>query len=433
MNRVLVKLLRGLREDSGQSLVLGTISLSAVTVFVALAIDVGQLHYQQQEMQAAVDAAALSGALEMNACGSTRDCAAMTTAAQVALSENGLTVGTPLKQCASNSSKSLTLTVNNGPCALGSASADPNYGNAGYVEAVLSGPASSFFARILGFNAMQIMVRAEASGVPPSYCLIASADSASTTQGITLQGGSSGGINAPNCGIYDDDPNTSNALVNNSGSVTDQKFMVVGGKQNSGATFSSNPVTGAATLPDPLSYLTANNDAPTAGSCTSPNTSSSTTLSHGTYCGMSVNSGVTVTLNPGTYVFEGNVTVGGNLTGTSGVTLYMASGQLNFNSGSTVKLTAPTSGTLSGIAIWQASGDTDEMNLDAGSTSSYNGAIYAPTAELTLNSASNAAACTLVDVGSVMLDSGASFSIGNSCSAFSSSQAFKTGTSAIVE
>ena len=115
------------------------------------------------------------------------------------------------------------------------------------------------------------------------------------------------------------------------------------------------------------------------------------------------------------------------------MTLHMASGQLNFNTGSTVKLTAPTTGTLAGIAIWQASSDTNEINMDAGSTSSYNGAIYAPTAELTLNSASNAAACTLVDVGSVMLDSGASFSIGNSCSAFSGSQAFKTGTSAIVE
>lgn len=140
-------------------------------------------------------------------------------------------------------------------------------------------------------------------------------------------------------------------------------------------------------------------------------------------------------MSAGTYYLENgmNVDSGATLVGTAGVTLYVATGQLNFNSNSTVQLSAPTTGTLSGIAIWQPSSDTNEINLDSGSTSQYNGAIYAPTAELTLNSASNAAACTLVDVGSVMLDSGASFSIGSNCSAFSSSQAFKSGSSAIVE
>jgi hypothetical protein len=113
--------------------------------------------------------------------------------------------------------------------------------------------------------------------------------------------------------------------------------------------------------------------------------------------------------------------------------VYMASGQANFNSGSTVELVAPTTGTLAGIAYWQAASDTNEINLDSAATSEFDGALYAPTAELTLNSATNAAACTLVDVGSVMLDGGATFSIGNNCSAFSSSNAFKSGSVAMVE
>jgi Flp pilus assembly protein TadG len=409
----------------------------AILAFVAMAIDVGQIRLQKRQMQAAVDAAALAGALEMSACGSTTDCTAMTAAAKQAVLENGLTVATPLTQCTGTAS-GLTLWVNNGPCALGSTSADPNYGNSKYVEAVLSGKVNTLFAGLVGFPSMTIRVRAEASGTPPNYCIIVTADSASTTQGITLQGGSTGGIDAPNCGIYDDDSNSSNALVDNSGTVTSQKFMIVGGIQNSGATISPVPTTDATAIADPLSYLSTDGDAPSAGSCTSQSSlpANGAILTPATFCsGITLNPNVAITMSAGTYYIEGGITVdtGASITGTSGVALYVATGQLNFNAGSTVKLSAPTTGTLAGIAIWQAASDTNEINLDSGSTSEYNGAIYAPTAELTLNSASNAAACTLVDVGSVMLDSGATFSVGTDCSSFSSSQAFGAGSTAIVE
>jgi hypothetical protein len=434
---ILARVRRGLRDEGGQALPLCGVCMVAILAFVAMAIDVGQLRLQKRQMQAAVDAAALAGALEVSACGSTKDCTAMTTAAKQAVLENGFTVATPLTQCTGTAS-GLTLWVNNGPCELGSTSADPNYGNSKYVEAELSGQVNTLFAGLVGFRTMTIKVRSEAAGTPPDYCVIATADSASTTQGITLQGGSTGGINAPNCGIYDDDTNTSNALVDNSGTVTSQKFMIVGGIQNSGATISPAPTTNATAIADPLSYLSTNGDAPSAGSCTGQSSlpANGATLTPATFCsGITLNPNVAITLSAGTYYIEGGITVdtGASITGTSGVTLYVATGQLNFNAGSTVKLSAPTTGTLAGIAIWQAASDTNEINLDSGSTSEYNGAFYAPTAELTLNSASNAAACTLVDVGSIMLDSGATFSVGNNCSSFSSSQAFGAGSSAIVE
>jgi len=436
LNGIRARLRRGLREESGQALVFGVVSMIAVLPCVGLAIDVGQIRYEQQQMQSAADAAALAGVIEVSSCGSTADCTAMQTAAKQALVENGFSSSsfTVLTQCASAGS-GLTLTVNNGPCALGST--DPNKGNTSYVETVLSGPVSTIFANMIGIRSIRITVRAEAGthgGVPPN-CLVVSADSAASTQGITLQGGSTGGINTPNCGIYDDDSNTSNALVDNSGNVTSSKFMVVGGKQNSGATFSSTPVTGASVLPDPLSYLTTDSDAPTAGSCTSQSATpaNGATLTHGTFCsGITLNANVSVTLSAGTYYIENGITVdsGATLIGTSGVTLYVASGSVGFNStNSTVELTAPTTGTLAGIVIWQASSDTNGINLDAGSTSEYNGAIYAPTAQLTLNSGSNAATCTVIDVGSLMLDSGSNFFLGNSCQNYSSSQAFGAGGS----
>jgi Flp pilus assembly protein TadG len=424
-----------LADESGQALVLGSVCIVTLLVFAGLAIDVGRIRYEKRQMQAAVDAAALAGAIEMSTCGSTADCSAMTTAAKSALAENGFTVTTPLTQCASNSSSGLTLWVNNGPCYLGSTSADPEYGSTKYVEAVLTGPVSTIFAGAAGFKTMKITVRAEAAGAPSTYCVIVSANSASTTQGITLQGGSNGGISAPTCGIYDDDSSSSNAVTDNSGTVTSKKFMVVGtGIQNSGATITPSPTTSQSALADPLTYLTA----PSAGSCTgqSSTPANGATLTPATFCsGITLNSNVSVTMGAGTYYIENGINVdnGATLNGTAGVTVYIATGQANFNSGSTVELVAPTTGSLAGIALWQGASDTNEINLDSGATSEIDGALYAPTAELTLNSATNAAACTLVDVGSVMLDSGATFSVGSNCAAFSSSQAFKSGSAAMVE
>ena len=116
-----------------------------------------------------------------------------------------------------------------------------------------------------------------------------------------------------------------------------------------------------------------------------------TSLSAGTYCGgINFNSGsgaYTVTFGAGTYVFTGDVNVDTAVTlnGTGGVTLYFASGSLTMNSASTVDLVAPTSGSYAGILIWQASTDSSAMIIDSNSSSTLQGAIYLPDAQLTLN------------------------------------------------
>ncbi len=229
MNRVLKRLWRGVRDESGQSLVVGTISLLAVMPFLALAIDVGQFRYEKRQMQAAVDAAAVAGAIEISSCGSTAACTAMQTAMKSSLAENGVTVGTPLTNCANGSSTTLTLWVNQGPCYLGSTAADPNYGSTSYVEAVLSGPVKTLFASLIGFKTINITVRAEGHTASASsqYCMYVGATStgAGTNWGITLNGGTV----TSSCGVYDDS-SSANALESNSGATfTSTKFSVVGG------------------------------------------------------------------------------------------------------------------------------------------------------------------------------------------------------------
>jgi Flp pilus assembly protein TadG len=431
MNGRLARLLRGLREESGQAVVVGVVSMIAVLPCVGLAIDIGQFRYEQQKMQAAVDAAALAGAIEVSSCGGTADCSAMQKAAQQALVENGFTGSTLKIQCASPGT-GLTLTVNNGPCSKGSTSGDPNYGSTSYVEALLAAPSNTFFANLVGIHTIHITVRAEAY-VAPSFCLFTSTSNTTTSgpQGILLNGGTL----TANCGVMDDS-GSSGALASNSGvTFNSTKFDVHGGwSPNNGGAFSSTPVTRAPAVPDPLSYLTA----PTAGSCTGQNVAGSgtTTLNPGTFCyGFNLNSNTTVALNPGTYIIKGGVNVGtgATLRGT-GVTLFFTgSGQLQMNSGSTAQLVAPTSGGLAGILIWEASSDSNSIIIDSGATGEYQGAIYAPSAQLTLNSGGNTAAYTIVDVKTMILNSGANFTINSNYSSLANGSPVKSGSAALAE
>jgi hypothetical protein len=113
-------------------------------------------------------------------------------------------------------------------------------------------------------------------------------------------------------------------------------------------------------------------------------------------------------LNPGIYVisngelhFEsgsgGHSNLGGN-----GVFFYLlGTASLVIDNGANVNLvaggatesggaSAPTVGSYNGIVIYQASGDTAAMSLQGGSSSYVNGAIYAPSAPLTIGNGSGA-------------------------------------------
>jgi hypothetical protein len=97
-----------------------------------------------------------------------------------------------------------------------------------------------------------------------------------------------------------------------------------------------------------------------------------------------------VTMNPGTYVFTGNLDMTGNgsLNGT-GVTLYFAApnGQLGGpgNGNTTLNLTAPTSGPYNGLLIYQDPNDTNTAELNGTPISNFTGIVYMPNAELMLS------------------------------------------------
>jgi Flp pilus assembly protein TadG len=414
---------RRLRHERGSVLILTALSLTLLMSFLALAVDVGNLYFKQCQLQTLADTAAMAGALEIDACAGTTNCGVMQTAATTALTEGGNPTPTLFKQCAaaSGSPTQLLLTLNNGPCSLGSS--DPNSGNINYVEAVVTMQQPTFFAKMFRVYSVQISARAEAGkSLPPGSCMSVIGPSG---QSLTLNSGGSITDGAgSDCGVTVNSSSTGTclggtpAVMENAGGIVHVGFFNIKGNEcNNGASLTPLPTTGASAVPDAFAAEI------TAGTLTVPTTSGLTTQSVSTVSGATTlnpgyyqnginfnGSGYTVTLQPGLYYMGGGINVGGVTINGTGVTIYIANGQLNMNGGSTVNLTAPATGPTAGLVIWQAAGDTSAMNLDSASSSSWGGGIYLPSAQLTLNGGSYVTAYAMVVVQSIMLNSSISLS-----------------------
>lgn len=127
------------------------------------------------------------------------------------------------------------------------------------------------------------------------------------------------------------------------------------------------------------------------------------------FSSMSVGSNKTLTLPPGTYYINGgDAFIQGNLSCTACTIVLTNSnnsstatiGKFKVNASSQINMTAPTTGTYAGIAIFQdrrAQDSSSAVNLINGNSSSViQGAVYFPNQELQYNGTGNTAAvCTM--------------------------------------
>jgi Flp pilus assembly protein TadG len=416
-----------LGDESGQALVLAAVCISVLMGAMALAIDVGFIHYKQSQLQTAADSAAIAAGLEIGNC-SDAVCANMKTAATQALIEDGITSTTitPTSSCTVSNSTGLAMIVNDAPCVLGAN--DPNNGNAHMAEVVLTEPQNLFFGTLVGFPKMNLVARAEAGD---SYINTAnSGGNCVYTKSLEFNS-SNGAFTLNNCGLDDN----GNLQTNNGDSVKASTFLYYGtwspNNCNGSCTWTlgdsetqpthtttaqSDPLASLVPATQPANSSTYNNTAPNSGA----------TLQPGYYPnGINLNSNVSVTFAPGLYYMNGSINVdsGATLAGT-GVEMYFVSGSLQANTGSTVQLTAPTTtslaaGTAAGMLDWEASTNSTAMDIDSGSSSYFQGTIYLPDAQLTLNSGAgvtinSGASYTAVDVNDFMVDSGETFVINGS-------------------
>lgn len=213
----------------------------------------------------------------------------------------------------------------------------------------------------------------------------------SSSQSLLVNSGA--GVTAPNCEIHVKSTGNPAAIFNSGSSLNFKKICIAG----------TNVIRNSVTVPN-LSLGCAAQDDPYAGTLPTPSSSSCTysngnysaatiTMQPGVYCGWFNfnNSNSVVTFAPGVYVIKGggwNVN-GGTWTG-SGVTFYYAdTSKIQFNSGISADLSAPTSGTYKDILMYEASGlSKTQFVLNDSVSNKLRGLIWLPSRQLTLNAKS---------------------------------------------
>jgi len=300
-----------LRRQTGYAIILTMLVLVALLGFMGFAIDMGMMRYERRLQQTAADAAAIAGANDLAFEGS----GSVQSAAQNAATANGFTDG----------ANNVTVTVNNPPSYW---SADPHIGDAKYVEVVVTAIHPTYFEKIVGINNETVLARAEATNLSgdsnTNPCMFEVGDPANE---IGLDGSGSATINATSCGIVDNGnfkPTGAALRVNTcsfnvSGANTGNNTSDV---QCNGGTFT--PSYSSPTAQDPLlGRLT-----PPAIGAPQACCAGKSTVTPGTYSGMTIGSNQTVNFQPGIYVVTQNdFSCGGGSTITGyGVMFYFTNG-----------------------------------------------------------------------------------------------------------
>jgi Flp pilus assembly protein TadG len=343
------------RKNDGSTAVLFALLLVPLLAAVGIALDFARAEHVRSRMQSALDAAVLVGARA----NSDAD-------AQVAAA-----------------TKSFNINFRDSWAKDVSATFAPT------IDGELSGTAmaklDTTLAGVLGIKQLTINTASKAAG-GAAFCILVLDSTA--PQAFLVNSGAE--VDAPNCELHVKSL-ASPAAIFNGGSNISTKHLCISGTNiiDNGGTH-PNLDTQCSTSGDPFAGKLSE---PSSSTCTPhSNVEGSTTLNPGVYCnGMSFNSSPNVTFNPGVYVIKGgdwNVS-GGDWSG-SGVTFYFADqSKIQFNSGVSVNITAPTSGPYKDLVMFEKSGlSRSQMIFNDARNMNLEGIIYLPSRDVTFNSGS---------------------------------------------
>lgn len=325
------------------------LTLPVVVGGAGLGIETSYWYYSSLKLQAIADAAAYAGALEKIA-GS--DTAAITAAATTSAASNGLGGG--------------TIVVNTPP------TSGPNTAKKA-VEVILNQNLDRMFTSIFTQTKVPEQARAVALITDASKACVLALDP-SASQAALFSGSTSVKLNG--CSVMSDSLAPDAIKIQGSAAVQADCLITVGGVvlNNPPVMSCKAAITQALPAADPFASL----PAPAASNpCQNDNKS---TLKPGTYCsGMNLSGNVA--LDPGVYVVQGNLKINANanISG-SGVTIFMSgSSTVSINGNATLTLSAPTSGTYSGVLFYgDRTGTAAQSTFNGTATSLLTGAIYFP-------------------------------------------------------
>ncbi|RWG02130.1 pilus assembly protein TadG-related protein [Mesorhizobium sp.] len=341
------------RGESGNVATIFALTLPIVVGGAGLGVETSYWYYSSLKLQATADAAAYAGALEKIAGSNT---AAITTAATQTATDNGIGNG--------------TITVHTPP------SSGPNTAKKA-VEVILNQNLDRMFTSIFVEGQVAEQARAVALITDGSKACM-QARNPSASQAVLFSGSTS--VKVTGCVIMTNSTASDALKVQGASGVQADCLISAGGVvlNNPVTTTCASPITNALPASDPFG------DIPTpsaSGSCQNVNGGKTTqTIQPGTYCnGMNLSGNVT--LSPGVYVVQGNMKINANAVVVgSGVTIFMAgSSTVSMNGNATVTLSAPTSGTYSGMLFFgDRSGTAAQSTFNGTATSLLTGAIYFP-------------------------------------------------------
>jgi Flp pilus assembly protein TadG len=368
-------------SDAGSVLAIAALVLPVIIGFAGVGVDASNWMMARRHLQTEADAAALAAAWDLSNGGTT---SAANAAALKEATNNGY----------NSSSGTLTTTVTTGAYGIRTVKVD------------MQEAANLWFSRIFIDSPFYVGATASAQEVPGgAYCVLA----LDLTASGAISTGGSASVNSTTCGLAANSSSSTSVTVGGSSTLHVGAVTLAGSYQaNSGFTYTSIH-THASQVTDPYASLTV-----PASSCTaaqvanSAHYTSSTTLNPGTFCGgISITGNNTrITLNPGVYIMDGgdlSMTSGG-ITG-AGVTIILKNsrapsgsyGNISLSGNSPITLTAPTTGTYAGIAVYQ---DRNAPASNAGnamtgtSTFDIEGAVYTPSRSLSFGGNSTTSTCT---------------------------------------
>lgn len=355
-------------SERGQAIILIALAVLGLIALTALAVDGGNVYSERRRAQNAADSTVLDAALAR-----VRGQNLYSEGLARAASNNYVDADAG----SGSSSPAVNVEIYNPPIS------GPYAGNAEYVQTLITATVQTYFGRVIGISEVTNKVQAVARAKPPVYSPMFNGNaivglSPEDCKAIMYQGNASTTVTGG--GIYTNSTCDDSAFFNNSSSaqLTAPCLQAVGGIQYAPNALNipgSCILTGAPPLPAPIyPNPTCSGNAQVNGN----------TMSPGNFSGTFPPAGVT-TLQSGVYCIDGNFRLNAtdNITG-DGV-VFRVEGDIRWNGGATINLSAPTSGPFMGLLIFLPEGNTNEVEINGNSGSTFSGTILAPSAPISIN------------------------------------------------
>ncbi len=347
-------------SERGQALVLIVLAIVGLVALTALAVDGGNAYSERRRAQNAADTTALDAALAK-------------VRGQDFYAEG-------LARAASNGyvdSDDVDVVINWPPAS------GPYLNQPEYIQVFITAKVKTYFGRVIGITEVTNKVEAVARAKPPVINPMFNGNaivglSPEECKAVMYQGNANTTVTGG--GIYVNSNCDDSAFFNHSSSaqLSAPCLQAVGGIEYVEGAINIPPgciIPGAPPLSPPV-YPN-----PT---CSEPAVQTGNTMSAGNYSGTFPPAGVTQ-LQSGVYCVDGNFRLNASdvLSGTEVV--IRVSGDVRWEGGATINLSAPTSGPFEGLLLFLPEGNTNEVVINGNSGSTFTGTILAPSASITIN------------------------------------------------